>query len=610
RTVGEPGAGMNILSVGAMNDQNTIARLDDAIAGFSSRGPTGDGRLKPDIVAPGVFIHSANAFWEGGSPDFVDMSGTSMATPHIAASYILLMNGIGSTFPPRYKALLLNSAADLGTAGGDTTFGWGYVDLQAAFAQRANVLEGNVSDNPVRYTFFRGPTTTGDRASLVWNRHANYSGGAYPTVYYPLNDLDLSSYNEVDGARLAASTRTVDNVEQVAAGGSFASTVYKVKLPGTLNGVAQEHFALAVPAGTAPIGAPSLSATMSVPPSQELGSVFTISADVRDTGALAAHGVAATPNLPVGLTLVSGATPQSLGSIPAGSVRTATWQVRGDRLGVYSVSVSVTSTSYEESLATTSGTYPLEVVDSAPPTSAVTGLPATETTPVFTVTATALDPGGVATVELFYRKDGGTWTSGGVDPATPWSWMFDTIPLGGDGTYDFYSIATDASANVEAAPAGPDASTLVDTAPPVSTLGSLPTYVTTTTVDLLATASDSGSGVSSVTFYDRLAGGPWATLGTDSTAPYSWTFDSAAAGGDGIYEFYVVATDGIGNVEPKPQAPEASTTIDTIAPTTGTNPSGTLGANSWYVTDVFLRLLPMDGGSGVASTAYRVDGGA
>src|SRR5207249_4210060 len=197
--------------------------------------------------APGVQITSTHAFWEGANPDFVTVDGTSMATPHIAASFILLMNGIGSTFVPRYKALLLNSAEDRIPAGPDTGFGWGYVDLLAAYNARNNVREGNVTAGAVHYVFYRGPTSTGDRATLVWNRHATYNGGTYPTVYSPLNDVDLLAYDEANGNRLAASMRTVDNVEQVGSPGNTAAMVYKVNVPGTLNGVTQEHYAIALP---------------------------------------------------------------------------------------------------------------------------------------------------------------------------------------------------------------------------------------------------------------------------------------------------------------------------------------------------------------------------
>src|SRR5256712_1942606 len=242
RSVGEPGAGMNILSVGAVDDMNTIPRTDDAIASFSSRGPTGDGRLKPDISAPGVSITSTYAFWEGGT-HFIAYSGTSMATPHVAASHILLMNGIRSTFPPLYKALLLNSAEDRGTAGGDTAYGWGYIDLRAAYNQRANVREGNVTAGPVHYMFYRGAAAAGDKATLVWNRHSTYNGANYPTTYFPLNDLDLLSYDEAGGHPGGDPPPRLGNREQVVAAASTPPTVYNVHVPRPLPGRRQEHHA-------------------------------------------------------------------------------------------------------------------------------------------------------------------------------------------------------------------------------------------------------------------------------------------------------------------------------------------------------------------------------
>src|SRR5438445_2285413 len=300
-----------------MNDMNTIVRTDDTIAPFSSRGPTGDGRLKPDLVAPGVGITSTYAFWEGANPDFISYDGTSMATPHVAASHILLMNGIGSTFPPRYKALLLNSAEDRGTAGGDTAYGWGYIDLRAAYQQRANVREGNVTAGPVHYVFYRGSATAGDKATLVWNRHATYNAG-YPTTYSPLNDIDLLSYDESGGNRIGASTRTVDNVEQVVAAASTPSTVYKVNVPGTLTGVSQEHYAIALPPNTFSVSPPSLTVAPSGPATMEVGTVFTITANVTNGGSLAAQNVQVTLNLPAGLSIVSGTNPLAIGRI-AGS---------------------------------------------------------------------------------------------------------------------------------------------------------------------------------------------------------------------------------------------------------------------------------------------------
>src|SRR5437867_6475 len=393
-TVGEPGAGFNILSVGAVNDQNTPPRGDDGIASFSSRGPTGDGRLKPDISAPGVNIMSTYAFWEGGNPDFIDASGTSMATPHVAASVILLMNGIGSNFPPRYKALLLNTAEDRAPAGPDTAYGWGYIDLAAAYAARNNVREGNVTGGATHYVFYRGAATAGDRATLVWNRHATYLAGTYPMTYYPLNDLDLYAYNEADGFRTASFTRTVDNVEQVVIPSNVPATVYKVRAPATFTGVTAEHYAIAVPTATSQVSPPSVSIALSGPASAEAGTPFTITADVTDTGALAAQAVSVTLSLPPGLTLVSGASPQSLGRIASGGTRSAAWQVMGSTLGVQTVTANAQSMSYEETFNGSGGPYSVTIQDTIRPVSSVDPLPASETTPTFSGSAPARDSGG------------------------------------------------------------------------------------------------------------------------------------------------------------------------------------------------------------------------
>lgn len=56
-----PAINDNVITVGALDTQNTRDRSDDRVADFSSRGPTPDGRVKPDILAPGVNIMAANS---------------------------------------------------------------------------------------------------------------------------------------------------------------------------------------------------------------------------------------------------------------------------------------------------------------------------------------------------------------------------------------------------------------------------------------------------------------------------------------------------------------------------------------------------------------------
>ncbi|MFE7609666.1 S8 family serine peptidase [Streptomyces celluloflavus] len=82
--IGAPGAATAALTVGAVD-------ADDALASFSSWGPRqSDGALKPEVTAPGVDILAARSQYAAGSGSYVRMSGTSMATPHVAGAAALV----------------------------------------------------------------------------------------------------------------------------------------------------------------------------------------------------------------------------------------------------------------------------------------------------------------------------------------------------------------------------------------------------------------------------------------------------------------------------------------------------------------------------------------
>jgi subtilisin family serine protease len=102
-TVGSPGSAAAALTVAAVDRH-------DKIASFSSRGPTADGRLKPDIAAPGVDIIAAKAAHgtEGNdeASGYVSMSGTSMATPHTAGAAAVLAQEHPGWTGERLKAAL------------------------------------------------------------------------------------------------------------------------------------------------------------------------------------------------------------------------------------------------------------------------------------------------------------------------------------------------------------------------------------------------------------------------------------------------------------------------------------------------------------------------
>ncbi|MFF8196451.1 S8 family serine peptidase [Streptomyces bobili] len=131
-TVGSPGSAAAALTVGAVD-------RTDAMADFSSRGPTADGSLKPDLTAPGVDIVAAKAA-EGTEGDpaadgHVSMSGTSMATPHVAGAAAILAQRHPDWTGERIKAALTASAKP--TAGVSAfAQGTGRTDLPRALDQQ------------------------------------------------------------------------------------------------------------------------------------------------------------------------------------------------------------------------------------------------------------------------------------------------------------------------------------------------------------------------------------------------------------------------------------------------------------------------------------------
>lgn len=153
-TVSSPGCAPSVLTVGATD-------RDDSTASFSSRGPAANAAhtLKPEIAAPGVGISAAAAGGRGVYA-YRSMSGTSMATPHVAGAAALVKQRHPDWTGRQIKAALVSSA-DSGVPGDTREVGGGRLDAKAAVDQTvlgAPAVQGGT---------FAWPQHTGDRTTVA-----------------------------------------------------------------------------------------------------------------------------------------------------------------------------------------------------------------------------------------------------------------------------------------------------------------------------------------------------------------------------------------------------------------------------------------------------------
>jgi serine protease AprX len=136
-TIGSPAAATGALTVGAMAD---LGAGGFGQAYFSSRGPTADGRVKPDVSAPGVDVTSAQT---GTTAGYAANSGTSMATPFVAGVALLMRDWNAGLTPTQVRNAITGTAIDwgrggdnrtAGSTGRDIDYGAGRLDAYAALA--------------------------------------------------------------------------------------------------------------------------------------------------------------------------------------------------------------------------------------------------------------------------------------------------------------------------------------------------------------------------------------------------------------------------------------------------------------------------------------------
>jgi bacillopeptidase F len=116
------------------------------LSSYSARGPAAcDGTVYPETVAPGDNVRTADLTIGGAvRGNYVNMSGTSLAAPHVAGVMALLLSAFPETRVEALETVLKESTTDLGPAGADNSYGFGLVDAQEAFNLLNDALLGIV----------------------------------------------------------------------------------------------------------------------------------------------------------------------------------------------------------------------------------------------------------------------------------------------------------------------------------------------------------------------------------------------------------------------------------------------------------------------------------
>jgi len=264
-----------------------------SISSFSSQGPTDDLRIKPDITGNGAGVYST---YETSVTAYNSISGTSMATPNVSGSLLLLQqhaNNVRGSFlrAATLKGLALHTADDAGAVGPDAVFGWGVLNAKRA----AEVISANGTNSIVNeLTLVSGQTYTINvnsdgvnklLASISWtDRPGTATTALNSGIARLVNDLDIritKNGTTYFPWRLTGATtnglgdNTKDPFERAEVTGASGTYTITVTHKGTLSGGSQ-NFSLiitgiinsvnctaTVPTGLAPSGVGSNSAVLS-----------------------------------------------------------------------------------------------------------------------------------------------------------------------------------------------------------------------------------------------------------------------------------------------------------------------------------------------------------
>ncbi|NNJ44219.1 MAG: S8 family serine peptidase, partial [Akkermansiaceae bacterium] len=295
-TIGDHGVAKNLITIGASNDAvsgGVRTPSNGTITSFSSTGPVDDGRIKPDLVANGASLYSSD---NGNDTDYRTMSGTSMASPNATGSAALLVELYRELFSgssmraSTLKALLIQTATDVGIAGPDYTYGWGYIDVKTAadllndtatYPEKLSLVEDQITTSTTTqsYNFFWDGSSA-IRATLCWTDPSGTSNGNYDsdhdnrtpdlvnnlnlkliapdnTEYFPFVMPFVGTWTVASMSQPATTgVNNVDNVEQILlqSPGQTGEWTVEVSYTGSLTNSAQDFGLIVSGADANPAG--------------------------------------------------------------------------------------------------------------------------------------------------------------------------------------------------------------------------------------------------------------------------------------------------------------------------------------------------------------------
>ena len=197
--IASPSAADKAFSIGALADQNSLGREDDLVASYSNEGPRlsdGDAdfedEMKPLVAAPGSGIISAEGLLVTNGKEYKALSGTSMATPHVAGIVALMIEANPALTPRQVWDILKHTSEHRSNWGktpassrpfpnGDPNYhpsgGWGQVDAYAA-VKEALRLEGDPASQTQVVSISATPNAEANAVDLTWKsqREINLSG--------------------------------------------------------------------------------------------------------------------------------------------------------------------------------------------------------------------------------------------------------------------------------------------------------------------------------------------------------------------------------------------------------------------------------------------------